>query len=444
MSKNEFRTFIHEQEKDFRCESMKFYSLLVMPIQRIPRYILLLQRLCETTNSREEKFELQKVLSEMREITGLIESCIKDYENSEKLWLIQESLGLKSDIVSPGRRLIKEGVLYKRTHCGETSYYERMFWLFNDTLVYGKRRIGMGPKYECSCIYPLRHCVLDYNEMDGSLDIKCKGHSILVTSDSYAGLKSWYDEIKEAVERVKLLRSTLRKESSRQQVKEYKSNVKRQITKKFINKTYLYDLSNTLTSERLKVQKRKWARAATCSNDVNVMSSPLKSGDSSKKRRCESDFDNELMEAIRKRRLEIEGSNPGTMVKSEINQMVVRQQEVEIREIKEDIQNPDNQGIDMEDKRPRLRSSTRDGAKRRVERQLTRPEIRKYSYQEVEPSAPQGYDSDEDGIQHVNERYTKITSPPWWLQEAQPAEFAKNKENSGGFFKSFKESCAIM
>ena len=97
------------------------------------------------------------------------------------------------------------------------------------------------------------------------------------------------------------------------------------------------------------------------------------------------------MEAIRKRRLEIEGSNPGTMVKSEINQMVVRQQEVEIREIKEDIQNPDisapdlqnpdNQGIDMEDKRPRLRSSTRDGVKRRVERQLTRPEIRKYSYQ---------------------------------------------------------------
>ena len=33
--------------------------------------------------------ELSEVLSEMREITGLIESCIKDYENSEKLWLIQ-------------------------------------------------------------------------------------------------------------------------------------------------------------------------------------------------------------------------------------------------------------------------------------------------------------------------------------------------------------------
>uniref|UniRef100_A0A1I7XC03 DH domain-containing protein n=1 Tax=Heterorhabditis bacteriophora TaxID=37862 RepID=A0A1I7XC03_HETBA len=57
--------------------------------------------------------KLKSVLKEMSEITGLIESCISDFENGEKLWTIQELLGLKEDIVAPGRRFIKEGSLYK-------------------------------------------------------------------------------------------------------------------------------------------------------------------------------------------------------------------------------------------------------------------------------------------------------------------------------------------
>lgn len=125
-----------------------------------------------------------EVLNKIDEITELTESCIRDFENQQQLYRIQRDLGRQ--IVAPGRRIIREGPLYKvgslilhknliftyildiQISQSSDSHDERMFWLFNDILVYGKRRF-ITPKFSCSCIIPLKHCRLVYNELEGSL-----------------------------------------------------------------------------------------------------------------------------------------------------------------------------------------------------------------------------------------------------------------------------------
>ncbi|CAJ0943719.1 unnamed protein product, partial [Mesorhabditis belari] len=460
MAKTDFRTFIESQESDPRLMGIKFQALLIMPIQRIPRYILLLQRLRDTTARPKERNELKRVIAQMEDLTFLIDSCIAEFENGEKLWDIQESLGLKEGIVAPGRRLLKEGSLFKRNMCGEATYHERYFWIFNDILVYGKRRIGMGPRFECSCIFQLRHVQMTYIELEGAIQIKCKNHSLSLTSDAYETIVNWNEVMSEAIERVKVLRKTLRKESSLQPVKEFKTQIRKRFTKKFVNTTYVYKMGES--KKREEKLKKKWADVLASPSDINLFSSPFRSKqgtskiaqkeenhaeemeireestlikkefESPRKRRApqpKSPYDDELRAALRKRR----AANGEPMAKSDTpDRPIVLEEDFGSRRAYDKEKRQEEEEINY-----RVLPKEKDEPKT----VLNTLQIRKYSYMEhsppkrtsvFEPDNMNDSQDTENAEDQGNEQPpTKVKKVPWWVEEAQPAEFRNNNKRSG-------------
>ncbi|CAI2357010.1 unnamed protein product [Caenorhabditis sp. 36 PRJEB53466] len=218
MGRTDFRKALTRIELDPRCEMKNLQAYLIMPIQRIPRYIMLIDNLMSYSTNQQDITNLFKALSGMQGLSEQIQSCMTAYENGERLLTIQLSFGLDSHILEPGRVLLKEGMLYKREINGASNYQETVVFLFNDILLYGNKKLAVITpcKYDPSAILSLRHCTVKLDSIGGCIFIRCGEVGIDLTAYSLGGVTEWYDEIVAAIENAKTLRNTLRKESFKQ------------------------------------------------------------------------------------------------------------------------------------------------------------------------------------------------------------------------------------
>lgn len=222
MENKQFAEFVHNQES--RPEvAMKLSALMVTPIQRIPRYKLLLDELLQHTPDDSEDYKvLQSASQEIGHIANHINDCIIEHDNMQKMLTIQRSLiGGQPKIVIPGRRLIKDGPLMKVSRKGDTSH-KRIFFLFSDMVMYCKQK---GTDYNCPssliccCILPIKHCsveqLFECGEQRGCLlKLSCKEEILLLYTDNSEVGTAWIQAIKTTIRRFSEFRKTLRKESS--------------------------------------------------------------------------------------------------------------------------------------------------------------------------------------------------------------------------------------
>eukprot|EP01114_Cavostelium_apophysatum_P020874 TRINITY_DN7121_c0_g1_i2.p1 TRINITY_DN7121_c0_g1~~TRINITY_DN7121_c0_g1_i2.p1 ORF type:complete len:238 (-),score=54.15 TRINITY_DN7121_c0_g1_i2:161-874(-) len=121
-------------------------SLLIMPVQRVPRYVLLLTELKKLTPETHPDYEnITKAVKLIREIAGSLNEFIKDAESRNSVLIVSNQLvGLKQSLLEPHRRLIKQGILKKITSRMIQTCY---LFLFNDILVYSHRQILTSYQY---------------------------------------------------------------------------------------------------------------------------------------------------------------------------------------------------------------------------------------------------------------------------------------------------------
>ena len=128
-------------------------SMLIMPIQRIPRYVLLLKEFKKNTPETHSSYELlTQQLALMEDVAKAINESMKESERRLKLFRFQDVLknyaeynqaeakkegkkDYEKDIVQAHRYFVMEGVLTKV--CRKTNK-DRYFVLFNDILIYGE------------------------------------------------------------------------------------------------------------------------------------------------------------------------------------------------------------------------------------------------------------------------------------------------------------------
>jgi len=113
-------------------------SLLIMPVQRIPRYKLLIQSLVSLTpeESSDSKL-LNTALGTISKVADHINESIREKQNLEKILSIQRRFtGQCPPLLAPLRTFIREGSLTKV--CRKENK-KRWFILFSDALVYGQR-----------------------------------------------------------------------------------------------------------------------------------------------------------------------------------------------------------------------------------------------------------------------------------------------------------------
>eukprot|EP01104_Vermistella_antarctica_P011680 TRINITY_DN3293_c0_g1_i1.p1 TRINITY_DN3293_c0_g1~~TRINITY_DN3293_c0_g1_i1.p1 ORF type:complete len:1188 (+),score=330.11 TRINITY_DN3293_c0_g1_i1:280-3843(+) len=124
-------------------KSAGLQDYLIMPVQRVPRYVLLLQQLLKKTQKTHiDHSDLALALQKMLEVTVDIEEKKKDAENLERLMGLAEMISNKPadlNIVAPHRKYVREGPLRMQREGKKSSVHA---FLTNDMLIITRTHSG--------------------------------------------------------------------------------------------------------------------------------------------------------------------------------------------------------------------------------------------------------------------------------------------------------------
>lgn len=217
-----FKTFMERQEsRPEVCK--KLNALLITPVQRIPRYKLLLDDIIKNTpRYHPDKENLMEARTQIDAIAWYINDQIKDYEQNKIMIDIQKSLtGGLPKIIKPDRKLVKQGNLMKVNKSGGHAQ-PRYVILFSDMLMYCKFRGSLSggvidlPKtdaLEVCCVLPLKHLTVEEVVGKGVFTVKCQNENLILYSPN-AEDSDWVDVIQKTIKTLKKNKATLRRESS--------------------------------------------------------------------------------------------------------------------------------------------------------------------------------------------------------------------------------------
>eukprot|EP01096_Ripella_sp_DP13-Kostka_P012677 TRINITY_DN5349_c0_g2_i2.p1 TRINITY_DN5349_c0_g2~~TRINITY_DN5349_c0_g2_i2.p1 ORF type:complete len:600 (+),score=275.46 TRINITY_DN5349_c0_g2_i2:497-2296(+) len=120
-------------------------NYLILPVQRIPRYKMLLVDMLKNTWVEHPDFnDLKNAVLEIKEVALYVEAAQERFHNMNKIISIQSSLvGKKAEglkLLSPGRVFVKEALLNMQEYSstGSPMVKQRKLFLFNDILVITK------------------------------------------------------------------------------------------------------------------------------------------------------------------------------------------------------------------------------------------------------------------------------------------------------------------
>ncbi|XP_016056931.1 PREDICTED: FYVE, RhoGEF and PH domain-containing protein 4 isoform X2 [Miniopterus natalensis] len=132
----QFKSVVEEIQKQKICGSLTLQHHMLEPVQRIPRYEMLLKDyLRKLPPDSPDWNDAKKSLEIISTAASHSNSAIRKMDNLKKLLEIYEMLGEEEDIVNPSNELIKEGQILKLA-ARNTSAQERYLFLFNNMLLY--------------------------------------------------------------------------------------------------------------------------------------------------------------------------------------------------------------------------------------------------------------------------------------------------------------------
>mmetsp|Transcript_4307 Transcript_4307/g.15157 ORF Transcript_4307/g.15157 Transcript_4307/m.15157 type:complete len:783 (+) Transcript_4307:172-2520(+) len=134
-----FAAFVANAMEDPRCNGLSLASFLIMPVQRIPRYSLLLQDMVKHTwASHPDYKDLQEAAIKLKECAKALNLKKEESENLERLAEIESALSskLKVPLCEPHRRYIDD-----------QEFGDKRVWLCNDLVLVGKADISTFQKF---------------------------------------------------------------------------------------------------------------------------------------------------------------------------------------------------------------------------------------------------------------------------------------------------------
>lgn len=209
-SNSEFSKFVSLQEARPECCGLRLSSQLITPVQRIPRYKLLLKDLLKHTRRTHPDYsKLSKAADQIESVASHINEFIRQHENFNKMLVIQNSLTGPTvpGILAPARRFFHEGRLMKICY---RKAKERMVFLFSDILIYAKPKLIRSKdqlkRYECRCVLPLFNSSVELVHSDqrapgisALLKVSNVDTSVLFYSEKEEEVLDWVRRINDAI-----------------------------------------------------------------------------------------------------------------------------------------------------------------------------------------------------------------------------------------------------
>ncbi|XP_039604561.1 FYVE, RhoGEF and PH domain-containing protein 2-like [Polypterus senegalus] len=146
---SQFEEVILGIQKRGICGNLSLQHHMLEPVQRIPRYEMLLKDyLSKLPAGSVDRPDAERSLTIISEAAKHCNAAIDDMEQLEKLWEVYEMLGMDEEMVDPSNKLLKEGAVMKISFRSSSSCKERHLFLFNNMLLYCVPKFSLaGPRF---------------------------------------------------------------------------------------------------------------------------------------------------------------------------------------------------------------------------------------------------------------------------------------------------------
>ncbi|KAJ2661428.1 hypothetical protein IWW48_002411 [Coemansia sp. RSA 1200] len=211
-----FARFIHDASSSPECKSLSFQSYLLLPVQRIPRYRLLLADLLKHTPPAHVDWQsIADALRLIQDVAAFVDENIQEHEMALSIIEIQRALGLKESLLVPGRRLVKAGVL---TKICRKSHQQRSFYLFSDVLLYSNGPAPLMEEQSGHRKVPLEDCkvmdVPDTHDCRNQFTVISREKSFIVYAANRTEKVVWMQALAAAVTERRAACQTLQMDNS--------------------------------------------------------------------------------------------------------------------------------------------------------------------------------------------------------------------------------------
>ncbi|XP_051016942.1 FERM, ARHGEF and pleckstrin domain-containing protein 1 [Acomys russatus] len=190
--------------RDFELQKVCYLPLntfLLRPLHRLMHYKQVLERLCKHHPPSHADFrDCRAALAEITEMVAQLHGTMIKMENFQKLHELKKDLIGIDNLVIPGREFIRLGSLSKLSGKG---LQQRMFFLFNDMLLYTSRGLTASNQFKVHGQLPLYGMTVEESEEEWGvphcLTLRGQRQSIIVAASSRSEMEKWMEDIKMAI-----------------------------------------------------------------------------------------------------------------------------------------------------------------------------------------------------------------------------------------------------
>jgi Kinesin motor domain/RhoGEF domain len=201
------RKFLEKTSNNLMLQSI--LQLLIAPVQRLPRYVLLLERLEKCTIELDPSMvALRKLLSRMRVVAGRVDDCQKQSENSAALFTLQRTIRSCPEdfrILHPQRVFVRDGLVFtveekkyqkfvKKTHKHSGSSSQRLH-LFNDVLLLTDTKIRYAAHFDLLHVHAQKRDDVAIELRSGINGVKLECILVLCNPKQR---NTWFDAIRDS------------------------------------------------------------------------------------------------------------------------------------------------------------------------------------------------------------------------------------------------------
>ncbi|XP_057389219.1 FERM, ARHGEF and pleckstrin domain-containing protein 1 isoform X2 [Balaenoptera acutorostrata] len=191
--------------RDFELQKVCYLSLntfLLRPLHRLMHYKQVLERLCKHHPPSHADFrDCRAALAEITEMVAQLHGTMIKMENFQKLHELKKDLIGVDNLVIPGREFIRLGSLSKLSGKG---LQQRMFFLFNDVLLYTSRGLTASNQFKVHGQLPLYGMTMEESEGEWGvphcLTLRGQRQSIVVAASSRSEMEKWVEDIQMAID----------------------------------------------------------------------------------------------------------------------------------------------------------------------------------------------------------------------------------------------------
>ncbi|XP_059198578.1 FERM, ARHGEF and pleckstrin domain-containing protein 1-like isoform X1 [Centropristis striata] len=194
--------------RDFELQKVCYVPLnvfILRPLHRLSHYKQILERLCKHYAATHVDFrDCRAALAEVSEVVEQLQGSLNKMENFQKLLELKKDLIGVDNLVVPGREFIRLGCLSKLSGKG---LQQRMFFLFNDVILYTSRGMTATNQFKVHGQLPLHGMTIRESEdewgVPHAFTLVGQQQSVVVAASSFAEMEKWMEDIQVGIETAK-------------------------------------------------------------------------------------------------------------------------------------------------------------------------------------------------------------------------------------------------